>query len=170
MTSKSPPSSAKGKLSSLQALGPPAMRVVEIKKQNRKPFCNYRKYMNMERRELERDPFITYADVEKEYELTGRQSFKFGQFVVTDHRAAVQKRESHMMSANCGVLGGKYTKNDKAGQSSHWSPHRDVSKEKWLDKAWKGSSPPKNKHFNMSQYRFGKSQDEKLATTGSTKN
>ena len=53
-----------------------------------------------------------------------------GHFVVTDHSAAVRKREARDAAANCGVLGGKYTKNDKGGYASHWSPHRMEEPEK----------------------------------------
>ena len=73
---------------------------------------------------------MTYLMVENSLEKKRINGLLYGHFVVTDHSAAVRKREARDAAANCGVLGGKFTKNDKGGYSSHWSPHRMEEPEK----------------------------------------
>ena len=96
-------------------------------------FCNYKKFKDSEKknkRKSESDPYLTYIMLENSLEKKRINGLLYGHFVVTDHSAAVRKREARDAAANCGVLGGKYTKNDKGGYSSHWSPHRMEEPEK----------------------------------------
>lgn len=101
-------------------------KIVRVKPRTNKPFCNVRKYDKMVKRDHVRknehraDPFYTMWEKELESNAESRKHWVAGPFIVTDHKAAVARRERIEASDRSGLIAdGEYKDPKPIGRDVH---------------------------------------------------
>lgn len=90
-------------LRSIQAHGSPHT-IVRLPPPRRAPYCSYHKLQKQKLRtisalgKMRQEPYFTSWERDRREEAERRAKFINGPFVVTDHRAAVAKREVAMLN------------------------------------------------------------------------